>query len=611
MKLRTMLLLMLLTLALVLGLFAPIQAKADESSRFDLKDLSGKTVILHTNDIHGRVDQGIDNSVGISAVAALKKICIANGAEVLLLDAGDTFHGKPIATIDKGETIATLMNACGYDAMALGNHDYNYGWNHVLELEKKLNFPILASNVVKEKDKTPFVKNHIIIEKNGIKYGIFGLSTMETVTKTNPNNVVGLTFFDPVKQAKTEVQQLKSEGAELIIGLGHIGIDESSIPTSVDLLNEVNGIDLFIDGHSHSTLQSCIEKNDSKTLLVSDGQYLNTIGCVVIDSDKKMTPYSLDVNALKTMNIRVELLEDETAASVDTKVGNVLVEANEKMSESLKEVVGTTTIRLDGDRENVRTSETNLGNLAADAIRWAANTQIAMTNGGGIRTSIEVGDITKGMLSEVFPFGNIIVSKKVTGQAIKDMLEHGVKDYPAASGGFPQTSGMTFTINANQDPGNRISDLKIGGKTMDPKAMYTLSSNDFTIAGGDGYTMIGNDAFPTLFEYGALDEALIAYLKTNPSTESYAVGRTTVIGVGESETKGTDEAIVMDEKEEIPTVADVVTTYTVTKGDYLRKIAKRLYGNESMWKQIYEWNKDKIQNPDYIQIGWELVLLSE
>lgn len=619
MKLRTKVLSMLMTLALVIGLATPVQAKA-ETTGFTLEDIAGKTVILHTNDTHGRVDMGTDSSLGITAVAALRRACKAAGAEVILLDAGDTLHGKPIATIDQGETIVDLMNAVGYDAMTLGNHDYNYGSAHVKELEKEMNFPMLAANVTVKEDGSLFVENHTIIEKNGVKYGVFGLSTEETATKTNPKNVETLTFKDPVATAKAEVKALKDEGADVIVALGHIGIDASSDPTSVDVIEQVEGIDLFIDGHSHSSLASCIETNDTDTLLVSNGQYLQTIGCVVVDSDMSLTPYSITKDDLKKVNIRVDLLDGETPAIVDQPVGEILVAANEKLGESLKEVVGSTAIYLDGVREHVRTSETNLGNLAADAIRWAAGTDVAMTNGGGIRTAIEIGDITKGMLAEVFPFGNIVVSKEVTGQAIKDMLEHGVKDYPATSGGYPQTSGMTYTIDANKAAGNRISNIKVNGVAIDMEATYTLASNDFTIAGGDGYTMIGDDVFPTLYEFGALDEVLISYLETKPAVDSFAVGRTTLIPLGETaaDEDATEETteetakdpVIDDTKEEVPDVSDetVAVTYTVKKGDFLRKIAKELLGSESAWKQIFELNKDLISDPNMLTIGWELVI---
>ncbi len=603
MKFKTKLWSMLLTLALVLSFFMPVQAHAEDVAGFDLKDVSGKTIILHTNDTHGRVDKGINASQGIAAVAAFKKVCEEKGAQVILLDAGDTLHGKPIATINRGETIVELLNACGYDAMTLGNHDFNYGSARVLELEKKLDFPMLAANVSVTSDGKAFVENHIIIEKNGVTYGIFGLSTVETVTKTNPKNVASLTFADPIETAKAEVKALNELGADIIIALGHIGIDASSDPTSVDILEQVGGIDLFIDGHSHSTLLSCAEANTTDTLLVSTGEYLGSIGCVVVDKDKSMKAYSITEAELAAAGVKTVLEEGETEILVDETIGGILNLANEKLNESLKEVVATTKVYLDGVRENVRSKETNLGNLAADAIRWASNADVALTNGGGIRTSIEVGDITKGMLAEVFPFGNIVVSKKVTGQAIKDMLEHGVKDYPALSGGYPQTSGLSYTVDVTKEAGNRIYDLKVANKAIDLKATYILASNDFTIAGGDGYTMISDELFPTLYEFGALDEVLIHYLETKPSVSSYQVGRVNVL-----DTVTTTDPVVTEGEDE--DTQAVIKTYTVVKGDFLRKIAKNLFGSEKEWKKIYEWNKASIKNPNLIFIG-QVLLINE
>ncbi len=613
MKLKTKVLSLLMTLALVIGLMTPVQAKAEEASDFSLSSVQGKTVILHTNDTHGRIDRGMDGSLGITAVAAFKKVLEQEGAQVILLDAGDTLHGKPIATIDQGETIVKVMNASGYDAMTLGNHDFNYGSDRLRALTKEMEFPVLSANVTNDKDGTPFVSNHMIIEKNGVKFGIFGLSTLETVTKTNPKNVSDLQFYDPIETAQFEVSELEAEGADVIIALGHIGIDESSDPTSADILSKVDGIDLFIDGHSHSTLAACITANQTESLLVSTGQYLNAIGMVVIDNDQTMKAYSLTTDDLAKAGVKTVLAENETEATIEEEVGTILIKANDKLSTSLKEVVATTEVALDGLRENVRTKETNLGNLAADAIRWAAGTDVAMTNGGGIRTSIAVGDITKGMLAEVFPFGNIVVSKEVTGQAIKDMLEHGVKDYPATSGGYPQISGMTFNMDPAQPAGSRISNLKINGKAIDLTATYTLASNDFTIAGGDGYTMIGDEFFPTLYEFGALDEVLISYLSTNPSVESFAVGRTTMlpaseVAVEEEKAPVIEEEVKDDVKEE-PTEEVTQRIYTVKKGDFLRKIAKTLFGNEAAWKNIYQWNKNLIKDPNLIQIGWELLIL--
>lgn len=613
MKFKAKVLSVVMTFVLLIAAFTPVMAKAEETKGFSIKDVAGKTVILHTNDTHGRVERGTNGSLGITTVAAFKKALIAAGAEVILLDAGDTLHGKPIATVDQGKTIVALMNACGYDAMTLGNHDYNYGSEHLIELVKEMNFPVVAANVCNRADGSDFVNDEIIIEKNGVTYGIFGLSTKETETKTNPKNVSSLVFCDPVKIARSQVNYLKQQDVDVIIALGHIGIDESSDPTSIDILNQVDGIDLFIDGHSHSTDASCAAKNNTDTLLVSNGEYLNTIGCVVVDENKDMTAYAITADDLAAAGVKTTLAEGETEAAVDAEVGPIVDEAVKALGVSLSKVVGTTDIYLDGVRENVRTTETNLGNLAADAIRWASGADVALTNGGGIRTSIEAGNITKAMLAEVFPFGNIVVSKKVTGQAIKDALEHGVKDYPATSGGFPQTSGMTFTIDANKEAGSRISNLKINGEKVDLTKMYVLASNDFTIAGGDGYTMIGDDLFPTLFEFGALDEVLIQYIQTNPAVETYAVGRTLTVKAGETAPATEEDVNPAEEvKPEDTTDADEtqsdVVTYTVVKGDCLSSIAKAILGKAIDWKKIYELNKAAIKDPNMIYVGQTLVI---
>ena len=642
MKLRNRLMAFLMTLALVIGLIMPTQVMAAAASEggFDIDTVAGKTVVLHTNDTHGRVQRGTDSSLGMSAIAALKDRLEEAGATVLLLDAGDTLHGKPIATLDQGETIVKIMNAVGYDAMTLGNHDFNYGTARLAELIEDMDFPAVAANVLVTKNGNPFTKEYTIIEKDGVRYGIFGLATEETETKTNPNNVKDITFLSPIEMAQSAVYDLEREGVDFIIALGHIGIDGGSDPTAVDVIEAVDGIDLFIDGHSHSSLEACAAANEGNdTLLVSTGEYLQNIGCVVIDTenDYEMEAYSLSTADLAAAGVKTELAEGEDETAIHEEVGKLMIEAEANLSANLSQVIGTTSVYLDGEREHVRTTETNLGNLAADALRWATGADIAFTNGGGIRTSIQIGDITKGMLAEVFPFGNIVVTKKVSGQAILLMLEHGVKDYPATSGGFPQTSGLTFTIDANKEAGSRISNVKVNGEALDLDKMYVLASNDFTIAGGDGYTMISDELFPKLMEYGALDEVLIQYFQTNPDPATYAVGRTLTVQVGETapvvtETPEqsttvtekpangtTNSNVTEDKKEEVAveetvtdtTTEETVTIYTVQKGDCLSKIAKKLLGKASDWTLIYKWNKDTIKNPDFIQIGQELLIYAE
>lgn len=544
MKQRNKLMTWFLLFAMVISMITPMQTKAEDgvSLPFDVTALQGKTIILHTNDTHGRIENGVDGSLGYSVLATVKETLTKAGAEVLLMDAGDTFHGKPIATIDQGKTIVELMNLLEYDAMVPGNHDFNYGSKRLLTLSKKANFPILAANVTKKEDGSFLLKENTVIEKNGVKYGIFGLATPETATKTNPKNVETLNFNAVIETAKKEVKALKKQGAQVIIALGHIGIDESSDPISATILKKVAGIDLFIDGHSHSSLSDVTAKNKSKSLLVSNSKYLNTIGAVLVNEDLSMQAFSLTPELLNAVGIQTTIAEGKTEKVLHSKMGAMIVNAQKVLSKELGQVIGKTKVRLDGEREIVRQTESNLGNLSADALAFATDADFVYLNGGGIRVSIEAGDITKGMIADVFPFGNTVITKKVTGKAIKEMLEFGVQYYPELSGGFPQTSGATFTIDVSQPAGKRIKDLKIGGKKIKLNQTYILASNDYLIAGGDGFTMIGDDVFKTLMEYGALDEIVIQYIQQNPDPKTFEIGRTKTIGVKTQENQAQQSA---------------------------------------------------------------------
>lgn len=565
---------LLLALALV---FLPVTPAAASLLPEEGVNLEGYTVIIHTNDTHSRAVPK-DGSMGFTAVSALKKFCESNGVEVILLDAGDTLHGLPFANLVEGKSIVDIMNLAGYDAMTPGNHDFNYGTDTLKKRAEEMNFPLISANITVKEDGSDFLKDHIIIEKNGIKFGIFGLSTPETAYKTNPKNVETISFNNPIDAAKEEVEELKKSGADFIIALAHLGVDEGSEFTSKLVADKVEGIDLIVDGHSHTIFEEGYKVKN--TLIVSTGDYIKNIGVVAIDSTGKIAGAGLVDSTLLT----------ETDPAIDEYIASY----NLELEKLLSEVVGTSKVELDGVREHVRAGETNLGNLAADAFRWKTGADVAFTNGGGIRASIDIGDITKNEVVTVFPFGNFIVTKKVTGDAIVKALEHGVSIYPEPNGGFPQVSGITFTLDPSKEAGNRVSNVKIGGKAIDLKSEYLLATNDFLIAGGDGYTMLAD--FPVANEFGSMEEIIIEYLQEIGEVDIQVEGRIDVL-----------EAEVVVEEEEQEDSSNFII-YVVKKGDFLRKIAKKLLGSEKEWKKIYEWNKDSIANPDRIRIGQELIL---
>lgn len=473
----------------------------EENNKAALEKGSVDITILHTNDTHGRV-KADSSIIGIDTISAIKK-SINNS---ILVDVGDTLHGLPFATMNKGEDIIALMKLAGYDVMTPGNHDFNYGYERLLELANMAStgvnsFPIISANVIK--DNTTLLDANYIKEVDGVKLGFFGLTTPETAFKTNPNNVKGLEFASPIESAKKQVEELKAKGADIIVALAHIGTDESSEIVSTMIAKEVEGIDIIIDGHSHSNYPTGFEA-DNGTLIVSTGEYGANLGQVIITFNK-------DTN--KITNKIASLIPKATAATQnpDEIVAQKIEEINEAQNALLSKVVGVSKVVLDGARENVRTGETNLGNLITDAMLYVTGAEIAITNGGGIRATINAGEITKQDVVSVLPFGNFIVTKYLTGAQIKDILEHGVKDYPATAGHFPHVAGINFVFDAEKAPGERIVSIKINGKDIDMDAKYLVAANDFMAAGGDDYPHFKD--IKTENEFQALDEALEEYIK--------------------------------------------------------------------------------------------------
>lgn len=468
-----------------------------------------KITILHTNDSHGRIDEGQYDGMGFAKLSTLVKQYEAQNPNTLLLDAGDTLHGTTFATLEKGESITKVMNEVGYDGMAAGNHDFNYGYQRLLELEKLMQFPVLSANVRKE-DKSLLLKPYEIKVVDGIKLGIFGLSTPETHYKTHPKNVEGLTFTDPVIEAQAMVKELKAQGVDMIIAVSHLGIDESSTDTSIKVAKGAPGIDLIVDGHSHSTLvEGLMGEND--TLIVSSGEYTKNLGVV-----------ELTFNGTELVDKNAKLITKEEAADVqpDAAVEKIINDIKESQKEILSEVIGNTDVTLDGERDQVRAGETNLGNLITDAMLDVSGAEIAITNGGGIRASIPEGTITKGDVITVLPFGNYIVTKMLTGAQIKESLENGVSDYPATKGAFPQVSGITFAIDPTKPAGERVTAMKLNGQPMNMTKQYLVATNDFLAAGGDEY--IAFKSSPIVNEFPALDEALISFIQKQGSV-NYSV----------------------------------------------------------------------------------------
>ena len=510
MKKKVLSLLLVLAMMFSLG----ITAGAEEPAQ----DLSDSIIILHTNDVHGAID-------GYAKAAALKKTYEDMGAYVLLMDAGDFIQGDPTVSTSEGATAVELMNMAGYDVAAPGNHEFDYGYANLKDLAGKAEFPIVAANVLYG-GKTAFTDNVTFTAPDGTKIGVFGLDTPETSTKAHPAKIKGVTFLaddDLVACAQEQVNELEAEGCDIIVCLGHLGIDDESTGNrSIDLLEEVDGVDLFIDGHSHSDLNDVLEAVGEDglvngTLLTSTGTKFESIGVVVISD-----------GVMQAINIPTS----DIVVKPDKTVADRAAAIQKEIDDEYGAAFAKTEVELNGVKAEVRTGETNLGNLITDALVWGAaeagtKVDAAVTNGGGIRASIAKGGITKKDVNTVLPFGNTLSIVKVTGAELLEALEASTYCTPETIGGFPHVSGIVFTVDTGkpydqgeQYPGStyyapksiqRVTIQSVGGKAFDPKATYTIATNDFLAAGGDTYY-----AFKTAsvnYDLGApMDEVVMDYI---------------------------------------------------------------------------------------------------
>lgn len=538
--------------------------------------------IIHTNDTHARLE-GTDAELGFAKIATLIKEAKAENPNTLVLDAGDTFHGMPIVNISKGENAIKVLEAAGYDFMTIGNHDFNYGQERLMELKDMSKVKMLSANIVNEKGEYLFTP-YVIKEVGGVKVAIFGLTTPETAYKTSPANVKGITFADTVEASKKMVKELEGK-ADVIVALTHVGLDESSVITTKAIAEKVDGIDVIIDGHSHTKLDTGLVVKD--TLIAQTGNYDQNLGYV-----------NIELKDGKIVGKTAKLLSAEDAKNIaaDPDLTKTLEGINEANKAVFDKVVARTDIYLDGLRENVRTKETNLGNLSADAVRAASKADAAFVNGGNIRVDIQPGDITYGKVAELFPFGNTIQVKKITGEDLLGMLEHSVSGYPATQGGFLQVSGLKFEFNPSQPVGSRVTEVTVGDKALDKAAEYSVAINDFMSIGGDGYDMLTK--YPVAAEFGTYEEIFSDYLNSNGTKGSEVTGRITVKEAVVEEPAPEPvpaEPAPAPAPEPTPAPAAEEVIYIVVPGDVLWKIAEKY---NTTWESLSEYNN--LANPHLI-----------
>ena len=532
---------LLIALVMVLAL---VPAVASAAGVFDADDI----VIIFTNDVHCQVSPASTTSpaplrtnMGYVNVAAYKKEALEDTSNVYLVDVGDHAQGGTLGALTKGKAIIDIMNVAGYDLTTVGNHEFDYGMDGFDNLMDWANFPYISCNFMDLTTDTPILDAYEMVTFGTTKVAFVGITTPESLTKASPayfqdsaynwlygfkQDATGDALAACVQEA---VDAAIAEGADYVVALSHLGVDAQSSPwMSTEIIAKTTGIDVVLDGHSHSTIASQIVKNkdDQNVILSSTGTKLANLGQLVIKADGTMTTTLIAAAEYTEVDATTKVVVDAKEAEFATQLQEVVATSDFLLTTYYP---GTTT-------RAVRKTETNLGDLCADAYRSLLGADIAFVNGGGVRADIPAGPITFRQVVDVHPYGNMACMIEVTGQTILDALEMSVAFLPdAENGGFLQVSGITFDawtdipspvefdlvgavkMFAGVGAGERrVKNVMVGGVAIDPAATYTLAGHNFMLfEAGDGYTMFRG---ATVLRDSVMvdNDVLIKYIQSMP-----------------------------------------------------------------------------------------------
>ncbi|MBK9715822.1 MAG: 5'-nucleotidase C-terminal domain-containing protein [Kouleothrix sp.] len=499
-----------------------------------------KLRIIHTNDHHARIEPvtGGTPVAPIHAGVSRRKVLIdairAEGGNQILLDAGDVFQGTLWFTQYLGQADLEFYNALGYEAMTIGNHEFDKGQQPLVDFIKRTSFPVLSANLVADASSplAGLYKPWIVKEIGGQKIGIFGLTTEETPILSSPG--AGVSFTNYIEAARKSVAELKAQGVNKIIALTHVGITFDR-----ELARQVSGIQVIIGGHSHTPMGPMIKplnasqpypeviaNPDGKpVIMATDWEWGRWLGDLTL---------GFDAGGEITSVVVAHAVEVAASIEPDPAFEDRINVLKQPLLALRSQNVGEAAVALNGARADARSKETNLGNLISDAMlekTRPAGAQVALMNGGSIRTSVDAGPITLGELLEVQPFGNTITLVTLTGAQLREALENGVSQIETVAGRFPQVAGIRYTFNKAAAPGSRIvavqvADGKGGYAALDPSASYRVVTNNFLLTGGDGYSVLQSGT--NKIDTGLIDVDVTAeYVRAHSPIKTAVEGRIT------------------------------------------------------------------------------------
>lgn len=616
--------------------------------------------ILHINDFHSRIEsinkfdstcsaeeEGKNECFGgaarlLTAINQTRDALKAQGKNVLLLNAGDNFQGSLFYTTYKGTVEAEVLNAMKFDAMTVGNHEFDDSEDGLAGFLDKVQFPVVTANVVataasKIGDR---VKPSIVLEVGGQKIGIVGAVANDTAELATPGP--NITIAEDVAKISEQVQKLKQDGVDKIIALTHVGY-----PRDLEFIAKIPDVDVVVGGHTHTLLSNTDQKAEGpyptlvdnpggyKVPVVQAGQYSKYLGDlkVVFDDsgvvkESKGDPILID-SSFKPDEATLKRI-DELKAPI----------------EALKsKVVGTSEGPIEGDRKVCRVKECSMGNLVADATLARVKDQgvtIAFANSGGLRSSIDGGDVSMGEVLTVLPFQNTVATFQLKGEDIRAALENGVSQIDDGAGRFMQVSGLKYSFDRSKPAGSRVVSVEVkegdAFVPLDPAKTYIVAANNYVRTGGDGFKVFATKAI-NAYDFGPnLEEAVAAYITANSPYKPYTDGRISEVtpagyvapakpaapapaatapapaaapapapaAPAATAPAATAPAATAPATTTPAAAAAAASKYVVEKGDSLWKIAAEKYGDGALWSKIAKANT--LKHPNHIEIGEELEL---
>ena len=503
-----------------------IQANNFLSQKRNLQESPDDIIILHLNDVHC----GVNDTIGYDGfVQYRKELNKTYPNNIITVDVGDHAQGGTLGSISDGTAIINILNKIGFDVAILGNHEFDYGIDQLINLNENITSNYISANFCYKKNKSTIFNSSKIIERCGKKIAFIGVVTPLTFSKTylstikdsngeavydflNDNNAQEL--YDKVQE---NINKLKNdENADYVILLTHLGMDLEQY-TSNGLLSKLENVDAVLDGHTHLIYNKTAKDKNNKEIHISQtGTKLQSIGKLIIKNNGTILSEIIEnITEPSDKSDAKKLTRGKKEIWVDTDTNNFLNNLWKEYEDILNIYYGHSNYKLEIRPEGTsdshyiycRYKECTVGNLVADSFKWAGNSEVAIVNGGSIRNSINEGNLTRGQIIEAAPFFNDIITKKVPGKCILDALEFGTSNYPDAAGAFPQVSGINYDIDTSINssvlkdsnglfldvPGKRrVSNVKINGKNLDLDKNYTISMSSFVGSGGDGYTMFTN-----------------------------------------------------------------------------------------------------------------------